>query len=71
MKLFAGLRTIALLRRIAKALEAGNQLAQERMALEFPDYARKQPKARKVRQTEITQPTIDEWNQAYRERHGE
>ena len=70
MKLFSGLRTIALLRRIAKALEAGNQLSRERMALEFPDYARKQPKERKVRQTEIARSTIDEWNAAYRERHG-
>jgi hypothetical protein len=70
MKLFSGLRTIALLRRIAKALEAGNQLARERMALEFPDYARKQPKARKIRQTEITRPTIEDWNEIYRQRHG-
>jgi hypothetical protein len=70
MKLFPGLRTLALLRRIAKALEAGNQLARERMALEFPDYARKQPKSRKIRQTEITQPTVEEWNQNWRERHG-
>ena len=70
MKLFSGLRTIALLRRIAKALEAGNQLTRERMALEFPEYARKQPRERKVRQTEITRPTTDEWNAGYRERHG-
>ena len=69
MKLFPGLRTIALLRRIAKALEAGNQLARERMALEFPDYARKQPKARKVREAQITRPTIEDWNEGWRQRH--
>ena len=70
MKIFSSLRTIALLRRIAKALEASNELARQRMALEFPDYARKQPRERKVRQTEITRPTTDEWNQGFRERHG-
>lgn len=71
MTLFPGLRSIALLRRISKALEAGNQLTRERLSLEFPEYARKQPKARKIRQTEITQPTIDEWNEGYRQRHGQ
>lgn len=71
MKLFPGLRTIALLRRIAKALEASNQLNRERMSLEFPDYARKQPKVRKIRQTEITRPTIEDWNESYRQRHGD
>jgi hypothetical protein len=70
VKWFSGLRTIALLRRIAKALEAGNELSRERIALEFPEWGRRHQARRVVRKTSITQPTTEEWNENWKHRHG-
>ena len=66
MKWFTDLRSAAMLRRIAKALEAANELERERMSLEFEEYRRKiKPKARNPRMTEVSHPTNREWNERW------
>ena len=57
------LRAAAMLRRIAKALEESNRLAEERLVLEFPTK-------REVKHFEISQPTKEQWNDKYREKRG-
>jgi hypothetical protein len=67
--ILTGLRTLVMLRRIARALEAQNDLARERMTLEFPGWARTHktaPKPSKL--ADFSVPTVEEWNQAYDER---
>ena len=69
MKWFSDLRALVLLRRIAKALEAANDLERERMCLEFEEYRRKlKPKARNPRMTEVSHPTNKEWNERWGKR---
>ena len=71
MKWFAGIRAIALLRRIARALEESNELQRIRTLQEFPD-ARSHIRAKrgKVRQTEIIHPTPQDWNEAWAKQNG-
>jgi hypothetical protein len=69
MKIFAELRALVMLRRIARALEAQNALLQERMSLDYPGWARTHktaPKPSKL--ADFSVPTVEEWNQAYDER---
>ena len=61
--MIGNLRIAAMLRRIAKALEEGNRLAEARMDLEFPVK-------REVKHFEISQPTKEQWNDKYREKRG-
>ena len=66
-KMFPGLRSVAWLKRIALALEEANEIQRERMALAYPEYARKHRKA--PRKTEISTPTVEQWNSEWERRH--
>jgi hypothetical protein len=69
MKIFDGLRTLVFLRRIARALEAQNDLARERMTLDYPGWARTRKLApRRSKLADFSVPTVEEWNEAYEER---
>ena len=67
MKWFSGIRVIALLRRIARALEEQNEIARTRFDLDFPNYARKEP-GRKRKGAVISRPSVEELNEAWRNR---
>lgn len=54
---FGVLRIAAMLRRVAKALEESNRLAQERLDREFPQHERT------IRKFEFSRPTVEQWNQ--------
>lgn len=69
MTLWTGLRVLASLRRIAKALEAQNDLARERLTLEFPDYGRRAGKRKAPRLVDLSVASVDEWNEAYHKTH--
>lgn len=79
MTVFQGLRAWVILKRIAKALEESNKIAQaaldldkERMAMEHPKWYQaggKVPDAPKL--TIISKASIDEWNERFREQHPE
>jgi hypothetical protein len=62
MKWFPEIRLLAMLRRIAKAIERSNELTQERMKFDYPQW-RERPKPRKA---EISVPTVEQWNKNYR-----
>ena len=65
MSIFGDLRLLALLRRIAKAIEHSNELTRERMKFDYPDW-RERPKPRKA---EISVPSVESWNNRYRKEH--
>ena len=67
MSLFTYLRAVAWLKRIALALEYGNRIARERMALELPEVRRRERGPAKM--AEINRPTPADWNARYEEDH--
>ena len=70
--MFRSLRLLALLRRIAKALERSNELANERLLRDYPDLARergRKPKRPKV--VEVYAPTVADWNEQWLKDHPE
>lgn len=66
------LRAVALLRRIAKALEHSNRLAEEQLALDHPQRMFIQKRGgRPSRVVEVSVPNLEDWNSAYRKDHPE
>lgn len=71
MKWIAGIRALALLRRLVRAQEEANRLTRERLELEFPAYALSQGKKSKpVRVVEFGTANVDDWNEAWRKEQG-
>lgn len=68
MKWWAGLRMIGLLRRIAKALEAANELKREELGLAYPDWIARTRKRPKV--VSIETASIEDWNAEWRKEQG-
>lgn len=72
MKIFAELRTLVLLRRIARALEASNRLAETRLAMEHPEWARSERKPRKVsKPVDFGVASADDFNEGWQKLHPE
>ena len=69
MTFWTGLRTLAVLRRITKALEAQNDLTRERLTLEFPDYGRRTGKRKAPRLVDLGVASVEDWNEAYHKTH--
>jgi hypothetical protein len=66
IKFSLDLRAVALLRRIARALEESNRIARQRLEFEAPEVTRRRstPKLR-----EVFTPSIEEQNDAWRQDH--
>ena len=71
MSWISDLRTAAMLRRVAKALEASNQLARERLALDHPEWGRREGLRRSPKVVEISVASVEGWNERYRADHPE
>lgn len=56
------LRIVAILKRIAKALEESNRIARTRLDREIPS------KGGPVQHFEISKPTVEKWNENYQKR---
>lgn len=56
-----GIRTVVLLRRIARALEERNQIERERIQMEH------QPRPRRSKVSEVFTPTVEQRNELWRE----
>ncbi len=63
MKLGLALRAVALLRRIAKALERANELEQYRIERDYPPVA---STSAAPRMAEVSRPTLEQWNERHR-----
>jgi len=59
---------IGLLRRIAKALEAANELKREELGLAYPEWGQRARKRPKV--VSIETASIDDWNEEWRKEQG-
>jgi hypothetical protein len=71
MRIFPSLRVVALLRRIAKALERANAINEERVRMEFPNSPSAKRLAKTPRHTEFSVADPAEWNKRYKESRGE
>ena len=58
-EIFANLRVLATIRRIAKAMERANELEANRQGLEFPVVM---PSHTSARRPVISRPTVEDWN---------
>lgn len=67
MRIFTQLRIAVLLRRLARSLERQNELAEQRMRLDYPEW-RERPKPRPA---EISVPTVAQWNEGFRRKRDE
>jgi hypothetical protein len=71
VKIFAELRGLVMLRRIARALEEQNSLTREKLAMESPQWARSQGLERKrARAVEFSRATPQDFNSRWREDQG-
>lgn len=61
MKTFLALRFLAVLLRIARALEKSNEMARFRMKSEGLTM----PDSKKPKKTEISVPTVQQWNENF------
>ncbi|MFH1834050.1 MAG: hypothetical protein ABH877_03410 [bacterium] len=71
MRWSTGLRAVALLRRIAKALEAANDLACERLALDHPEWGRAEGLRKTSKLVDIGTASVADWNAEWRRTHPE
>ena len=69
MSWISNLRTAAMLRRVAKALEAGNELARTRLSLDHPEWGRREGLRRSPKVVEISVASVAEWNANWRKAH--
>ena len=71
MNIFSQLRVVVLLRRIARALEAANELSRDRLALEYPEWTRTHPKhrPRRTKLVEVGVADVADWNKKWDEEH--
>ncbi len=71
MKFVSELRSLVFMRRIARALEAQNQLTRERMALEYPSWAAQQDdtslKRKRSKLVDMGVADTAEWNKRWQE----
>jgi hypothetical protein len=63
---FTELRTLATLRRIAKAMERANQLEERRQEVEYATIKESGP----IRKMVFSRPTTEDWNEKVIGRHG-
>jgi hypothetical protein len=68
---FTGLRILVYLRGISRELARANELAETRLALEYPQWAKTEKVKSAIRSpkfSHISAPSIELWNKAYKER---
>lgn len=65
------LRVAAQLRRVAKALEASNDLARERLSLDHPEWGRTAGLRRVSKLVEVGVASVEDWNERWRADHPE
>lgn len=71
MNWISDLRIAAQLRRVAKALEAANDLARERLALDHPEWGRAEGLRRAPRLVDLGVADVADWNERWRDGHPE
>lgn len=64
MKIFSELRVVAVLRRIAKAMERANQLEEHRQSIEYPRL--RDGKDAPEKKVKISRPTVGDWDDKLR-----
>jgi hypothetical protein len=70
--MWTGVRVLVWLRRIARALDRANVLAEVRLRLDYPAYARTgRVETRTPRVVDVSTPTVEEWNKRWAETHPE
>jgi hypothetical protein len=63
------LRAFGLLRRIAKALEAGNLVARERLALDYPEWGKREGLLKPSKLVDLGVAKVEDWNEEWRKTH--
>lgn len=70
--MFTSIRALVYLRQIARELKRANDLAEVRLALEYPAWGRehKVRTGRTARVASISVASVEDWNKRYRDQHG-